>query len=251
MGMSRPRAATRSRSPDVGLPGEEELGDRVLGSGVGLADQDLRVEVEAGALGMLVRERGHAHGERAERPDQGHQLVGMVDAFGVPHPRLARAALGVAAQREDVADAHRRQGPHDTANLRQRVSDGREVGEGREQRLAGDPLGDPDGPVAGRATGAVGHRDERRVHLLDPPDRLPQHRLAGVVPRREELEADARHRPGEGSRNRPGEVFGPRHAGADRHTGQGTLASPEWAGVTRSRAGRFGPVPWPTSRDDI
>ena len=180
---------------------------------------------------------------RPERPHQRHELVGVVDALRVPHPRLARAALRVAAQGEDVADAHRRQGADDLAHLGHGVTDGREVRERRQQGLAGDPLGHADGPVARGAARAVRHRDEGRVHLLDPADRLPQHRLTGVVPWREELEADARQRPGEGGGDRPREVLGPPQAGADRHTAQGTLASPEWAGATRSRSGSAGPVP--------
>ena len=191
-----------------------------------------------GALGVLVGERGHADGEgrRATAPApparrRGRRPPGAAPTAGPGRPAGRRAGRG----RCGCPTADRR--PDHAAQLGHGVTDAGQVRQRRQRRLARDPLGHPDGPVAGRAAGAVGHRDEGRVHLLDPPDRLPQHRFAGVVPRREELEADARQRPGERSGDRPGEVLGPRQAGADRHTAQGTLASPEWAGATRSRAG--------------
>ena len=53
--------------------------------------------------------------------------------------------------------------PDDLAQLGHGGAHAGEVGQRRQRGLAGDPRGDADGAVAGRAAGAVGHRHERRA----------------------------------------------------------------------------------------
>jgi hypothetical protein len=67
-----------------------------------------------------------------------------------------------------------------------------EVGQRRQRRVGGDPLGHRDRAVAGRAAGAVRHRDEVGAQRLELADRRPQLALALVGLGREELEGEQR-----------------------------------------------------------
>ena len=64
------------------------------------------------------------------------------------------------------------------------------MGDRQQRRLLGQLTDDAHGPVAGGATRAVGHRDERRIELLEGPRRPPQPGLGRLVARRIELDGE-------------------------------------------------------------
>ncbi len=105
-------------------------------------------------------------------------------------PGGARALGRVAAQGHQVMDAGIDVGVEDALELGAGVADAGQVRHRGQRGLASDPTGDLDRGVAGRATGAVGDRDERRLVGLELVDRLPEPLGAGVVLRREELKGD-------------------------------------------------------------
>ncbi len=173
----------------VGLP-EEHLGDRELGTGVLLGPQHPDVVVEPGRLPVTLGERRDAHAERAEGADQSDQLAGVGEPALGRGPRRARTTGRVAAEHQHVADAGRRVGADHRAELLLRVPHAGQVCHRHHRRLTGDPLGDLDGAVPGRAAGAVRHRDERRPQRLQLAQRPPQRDRSGLVLGREELEGE-------------------------------------------------------------
>ena len=91
-------------------------------------------------------------------------------------PRARRAARGVAAQRQHVPHPGVGVRADDPAQLGAEAPTQVRCADRGQRRVGGDRGGDPDGAVAGRPAGAVGHRDERGAQRLEPPDRL--HRAA-------------------------------------------------------------------------
>ena len=98
--------------------------------------------------------------------------------------------LRVTAQQHHVGHAGVGVRTEDLVELLLGVAHAGQVRHREHRGLAGDPAGDLDRPVAGRATGAVGHRHEGRPVGLEVADRLPQLGLARLVLRREELERE-------------------------------------------------------------
>ena len=139
---------------------------------------------------MGLRERRHADAEPAQPVRQLDQLAGVRQPARGRRPGGARPLLRVAAQGEHVADPGLAVGAQDVDELLAGVPDARQVAHRAQGRLPGDPPGDGDRRVAGRAAGAVGHRHERRLVRLQVADRGPQLLDAGLVLRRHELERD-------------------------------------------------------------
>ena len=181
--------------PQVVVGVEEHLGDREVGPGPALADEELGVGLDVGRARMLVRERGHADAEVARLAHQPDQVLGVAAApSGWRDPLAHRVAGRVAPHRQDVADPDRGQPADHVAQLGDRVVDRGQVGHRQQRGVGGDPLGDRHGGVPGRAAGAVGDRHERRAQRLQLPDRLPQLALALLGLGREELERERRRR---------------------------------------------------------
>ena len=106
--------------------------------------------------------------------EQLHQLDRVRKAVGVLYPGRIGVAGRVAAQRQDVAHAHVGVAADHVPQLLDGVVDHGEVGHRVEGRLLGDGAGNRDGPLARRATGPVGHRDERRLERLKLADGVPE-----------------------------------------------------------------------------
>ena len=102
------------------------------------------------------------------------------------------APRGIAAQREDVLDPRIGEPVEDGVEAVGRLADDAQVGHRLDPVVALDPRRDLDGPLAGRAAGAVGDRDEARLEPVQVLDALEQRRDALVGLRREELEGEAR-----------------------------------------------------------
>ncbi|HLL86539.1 MAG TPA: hypothetical protein VK387_04430 [Thermoleophilaceae bacterium] len=146
--------------------------------------------VEVGRLGVDLGERRGADRELVLARDQLDQLGRVLEpARGLAPLRLALRR--VAAQREHVLDADLAHLVERRAQLLDRRPDAREVGHRLDIGLLLDPADDVQGAVARRAERAVGHRDERRVVVLELGDGLEQPLGALVVLGREELEREA------------------------------------------------------------
>ena len=167
---------------------------------------------------MTLRERRHTHAEVAEVSYQADQLVGVLQAARVLHPRRARTARGVPAQRQQVADPGVGVLAHDRAQLADLGRDAGEVPHRHQRGLLRDPARDAHGPPARRPAGAVRHRHERRAQRLELAQRVEQQLLALIGLGREELEGE---RPAAG-----GEQLGDgrRTAGHDRGESAGHSA---------------------------
>ena len=99
---------------------------------------------------------------------------------------------GIAAQRHDVADADLVIAVDDVVDLAARGADAGQM-RGRRQLGFVQDAGDGGmGALAGRAAGAVGHRDEVGRERRQPLDGVPQAALHLLGLRREELEGDRR-----------------------------------------------------------
>ena len=173
--------------PQVVLGGEQHLGDRVVGAGVDLVDQEPGVGFQVGRARVFVRVGSDPDLETAERAGQADQLTGVFEALRVRDPLAVRVARRVAAQRQDVPDPNGRIRSDHLTQLGHRMPDGRQVGDRHQGGFLGNPLGDPDGPLPVRAAGAVGDRNERRPQRFQPADGAPEHVLVGVIARRHEL----------------------------------------------------------------
>ena len=103
-----------------------------------------------------------------------------------------QGAREVAAQRQDVLDARLRVAVEDRRQLLPRVADTRQVGDRRQEGLALDPDDQVVGPLAGRAPGAVRHRDEGGPQGLELRDGQEELVRGPVRLGREELEAEGR-----------------------------------------------------------
>ena len=190
IGISTPRARTRSTRLEVVRGPEEHLGHRELGPGARLRHEHVRVRVPRRRRRMTLGERRHADPEVAARARQLDQL----DRVGQPargrRPLRPRPVARVAAQQHHVLDPLGGVRVEDPLELRAGVPDAGQVGHRGQRGVAGDPAGDADGLVAGAAAGAVGHRDEVGPVGLEGLDRRPQRLLAGLVLGREELERE-------------------------------------------------------------
>ena len=128
-------------------------------------------------------------GQAAMRPDETHELVGILK-------RIARAVVvehvagRVAAQGQDVLDRRFGIAVQDRGDLVPAVADAGQVRDGRQLRFALNAHDQVVGSLAGRAARAVGHRHERGLQRLQLRDRREQ-LLRGLVGLgREELEAE-------------------------------------------------------------
>ena len=186
-----PAARARLDEIEVDPVVEEELGDQERGSGVDLGLQVAEVGLEVGRLRVDLGEAGASD---REVPAAGDELgeVGGASQPALGLDEVVLTARWVPAQREDVLDprvgdpVERRPEPlgglADAAQVRHRF----------EAELVLQALRDLDRPIAGRAAGAVGHRDEVGPQLLQRSRRLEQllGRLLGL--RREELDRENR-----------------------------------------------------------
>ena len=123
--------------------------------------------------------------------------MNVTRSLGVAEGVLRAVVVGqvsrrVAAEGQDVLDAARRVAVEDRGQLVAVVADAGQVRDGRQVGLALDADDQVVRPLAGRAAGAVGDRDERRLQRLQLGDGAEQllGRLVGL--RREELEAERR-----------------------------------------------------------
>ncbi len=100
----------------------------------------------------------------------------------------------------------------------------------RQQRFGQDALDRRMGALAGRAAGAVGHRDEIRRQRRQPRDRLPQRLLHLRRLRREEFERDMQ------PASVAGAASGLRAAGSSRHLAARPVAPARCADRARATA---------------
>ena len=121
--------------------------------------------------------------------DERHQVARVAE--GVFRAVVVRHVLRrVAAESEDVLDAGVRIPVEDDRQLVPVVADARQVGDGRQLGLADDPHDQLVRPLAGRAAGPVGDRDERRLERLEAGDGLEELGRCLVRLGRKELEAE-------------------------------------------------------------
>ncbi len=122
--------------------------------------------------------------------DAGDELGRGLVAVGMGLVGGADAGRGIAAQRDDVADADLVIARDDVVDLALRRADAGQM-RGRDQAGLFQDAGDGGmGALAGRAAGAIGHRDEVGAERRQPLDGLPQAALHLLGLRREELEGD-------------------------------------------------------------
>ena len=96
----------------------------------------------------------------------------------------------IAAQRHDVADAGVPVGAGDVVDLALRGGDAGQVGGGVDAGFLLEARHGLVGALAGRAAGAVGHREEGRAQRRETLDGLPQGALGRLGLGRRELEGD-------------------------------------------------------------
>jgi hypothetical protein len=225
-----PRGARLVDEAQEGVDVEEELTDAQGRAGVDLGLQHIDVVVQRRALGMLLGIDADQHLERGDAAQRRRQLGRVLVAVLARHVDAADAALArrrVAAQRHDVAHADV---PVVVDHLVDLGAAGADAGQvrGRLQRgLVEDPLDGAVGALAGRAPGAVGHRDEGRVQRGQTGDRLPQALFHLLGLRRKELERHART-----------DGAGGALAGAGHRTDHATGGRQGHAAVLSARAGR-------------
>ena len=109
----------------------------------------------------------------------GMRLVGGADAGG-----------GIAAQRDDMADADIVIARHHVVDLALGRTDAGQMRRRRQPGLFQDAGNGRMGALAGRSPGAIGHRDEIGRERRQPVDGLPQRALHLLGLGRKELEGD-------------------------------------------------------------
>ena len=151
--------------PEVVVGVEEELGDREVGAGVGLARRARRASWSRSGDSGCPSGNAATPTQKSPRP-----LTSATSSSAWSSPSgcgvhgAARAAGRVAAQRQDVAHARRRRTRRRPGAARRREAPTQvRCAIGVSVVSRGDPLGDADGAVAGRAAGAVGDGHERRA----------------------------------------------------------------------------------------
>ena len=159
-------AARRDRvaQPQVVIGVEEHLGDREVRARAALADEEVDV-------GRRARRPRVALGERAPTPTQNSpdDLISRTSsaaysqALGVRLPLPAGSPGGSPRRASRLRTPDRRVRADDVPQLGHRVADRGQVPDQRQRGLRGDPAGDPDRAVPGRAAGAVGDRHEGRA----------------------------------------------------------------------------------------
>ena len=157
---------------------------------------DVRIEADAdlevGAIGA----------------DAGGQLGGVAVAVGARACRRRRSGPADRRAGPRCGGCRRPSSRWITSSTSSRAGlDAGQVRGGLQGRLLQHPQHGAVGAVAGRAAGAIGHRDEGRVQRLQPADRLPQALLGLRRLGRRELEGDARAR---GAPPTPARATGPR-----------------------------------------
>ena len=147
-----------------------------------------------GAPGLRVGLRigGDADLEIGDAPEARDEIGGKSVAAGMRRIPLADPARRVAAQRDDVADAGLPVIGGDGVDLVAGRGDAGQMRGRLQRRLVADAADGRMGPLAGRAAGAVGHRDEARRQRFKPLDHLPQPQFHLGGPRRREFEGDTR-----------------------------------------------------------
>ena len=173
---------------EVAVGVEEVLGDRAVGTGVGLADKVLQIGFKVRRLRVRFRVGGDFDGEviAGLGADELDQLVGVAQlAAGVTH-----AGGQVAAQGDDALDAVGTVVVDQVAQVFARVADAGQVRCGRNLHLAVQLQHGAAGAFTGGAAGTVGDGKEFRACRSQGPGGGEQFFVAGFGLGREELEAD-------------------------------------------------------------
>jgi hypothetical protein len=197
---------------------EEELRDRERGARGLLGQQRVDVltrmprprvpvgEGRDGDVDLRARLDPHGAGNPGDRllgvrgplsldaVDELHELGGALQIAQEP-VALGGAGRRIPAQGQKARDPRVEELPDERVGRRVGVADTRQVGQRRDGGLLQDVTQEIERAPAGRAARTVGHRDEPRSCVGEPPDRLVEREGPRVGLRRVHLERE-RHRRG-------------------------------------------------------
>ena len=121
------------------------------------------IGLDGRAVRMLLRIGRDRDLDVGDALDAGDEIGGIAVAAGMRRVALADAADRIAAQRHDVAHAGVAIAADHGVDLVARRGDAGEMRRRRQRGLGEDALDGRVRALAGRAAGAVGHRDEVRL----------------------------------------------------------------------------------------
>ena len=172
---------------------EEELGDCAGRAGIDLGFQRIYIRINAGAFRMLLRIGRHADFHvRVITLDARNEIGGLMIAIRMRSVLRADAAGGIAAQRDDVADADIVIARDHIVNVGLRCGHTGEVRGRGQLGLAENARDGRMRALTSRSTRSVSHRHEVRCQRREPVDHLPQAALHLLRLRRKELERNRR-----------------------------------------------------------
>src|SRR5271157_2526001 len=174
---------------------EKELGTNVVGAGVNLALQMIHLQQTIRSAGMPLAKPGHADPDPARvgntrlRADVPYKLLRDLECIAGTI-KVRHVSGWVSPECEDVLDSRGRITIEDRPQLFPGVANAGQVGNRGQVGLALNPHDQVMGPLPGRATRSISHRDERGPQRLQLGDRLEQFSGSPVRLGREELEAE-------------------------------------------------------------